>query len=390
MTDTKTVYNKDNPFPSMLKARTRLTAPESGKEVHHLIFDIGGSGMAYKCGDSIAVFPKNDVAEVMEILDLLQIRPEIEVKLPFSGRSVSAFTALHEHLCISDLPRQFLEWFVAFLADADEASSIGNEMLCESKECQVAAKSYSLLEILKKFRNFRRMDANEMASKLRRLTPRLYSIASSPLDCPDEVHIVVNVVSYVNSIGNGRRGVASTYLANGMAVGIDTARIFVVNSIFSLPSDIHANMIMVGPGTGVAPFRGFLHERKCLRDRGEKIGHSWLFFGDRNYATDFLFRDELLGFKETGVLTNLHLAFSRDQGKKIYVQDRIWENRGEVWSWILDGAYVYVCGDASRMAVDVENVLKKIAIEVGALDERHAEEFFRSMKRDRRYQRDVY
>jgi sulfite reductase (NADPH) flavoprotein alpha-component len=383
-------YDKNNPFPAKLKARTRLTAPESGKDVRHLVFDIGGSEMAYKCGDSIAVFPKNDIVEVAEILDLLKIQPDTEVELSFSKRKVPIFTALHEHLCVKNLSRQFLEWFVSSMDGADEISYVDEKMLCSDRECQITAQSHSLLEILRKFKSLRKINGEDLVPRLRRLTPRLYSIASSPLETPNEVHIVVNVVNYVNFLGNERRGVASTYLANDMNIGVDRARVFIVNSMFALPPEADASMVMVGPGTGVAPFRGFLRERKLQMDRGEVIGRNWLFFGDRNYATDFLFKDEFLEFKELGVLTNLHLAFSRDQEKKIYVQDRIWENREELWSWILDGAYVYVCGEAARMAIDVENTLRRIAVEVGNFDEVRADEFFKLLKKNRHYQKDVY
>jgi sulfite reductase (NADPH) flavoprotein alpha-component len=175
-----------------------------------------------------------------------------------------------------------------------------------------------------------------------------------------------------------------------MNIGTDTANIFIVNSVFALPTDANADIIMVGPGTGVAPFRGFLQERQCMKNKMGNIGNSWLFFGDRNYATDFLFKDEFLNFKQSGVLTNLHLAFSRDQEKKIYVQDRIWENREEIWSWILDDAYLYVCGNASNMANDVENTFKKIAMEVGNFDAASADDFFRKLRKTRHYQKDVY
>jgi sulfite reductase (NADPH) flavoprotein alpha-component len=363
---------------------------ESNKNVQHLVFDISGSDITYKCGDSVAILPKNNIVEVATILDLLKIQPDAEVEISQSGKRVSIFSALYEHFCITNLSRKFLEWFLDFVSDSNDISYIGDEMLCSDEKCTMAAKSYSLLELLKKFKNLCRIDAKELVRNLRKLAPRLYSIASSPLQNRDEIHVVVNVVSYTNFIGNRRHGIASTYLANDMNIGTDTANIFVINSMFALPADQTANIIMVGPGTGIAPFRGFLQEREHLKNRGGKIGSSWLFFGDRNYATDFLFRDEILNFKDSGILTNLHLAFSRDQDKKIYVQDRMWENREDLWSWILDYAYIYVCGNASNMAVDVDNTLKRIAKEVGNLDAERSDEFFKTLKKNRFYQRDVY
>jgi sulfite reductase (NADPH) flavoprotein alpha-component len=384
------VYSRDNPFPAKLKSRVRISGTGSEKNVQHLVFDIAGSDMVYKCGDSIAVLPKNSIVDVAEILDLLKIQPDTAVEIPGARKRISIFSALYEHFCITNLPRKFLEWFAATMTDSDEISHMDGRILCADDECKIAAKLHSLLEMLKKFRALRRVDAQEIVANLNKLMPRLYSIASSPLANSNEVHIVVNVVSYVNFIGNTRHGIASTYLANDMNIGADTANVFIVSSMFAMPTDVSAKIIMIGPGTGVAPFRGFLQERQCLEHRGERIGSSWLFFGDRNYETDFFFRDEFLNFKDSGILTNLHLAFSRDQEKKIYVQDRMWENREELWSWILDDAYIYVCGNASNMAVDVGNVLKKIAMEVGNFDEARAGEFFKSLRRSRHYQMDVY
>jgi sulfite reductase (NADPH) flavoprotein alpha-component len=327
---------------------------------------------------------------VAEILDLLKIQPDIQVQLPNSQKKKSIFSALYEHFCITNLSRQFLKWFARFITDFDEISYIGDKILCDGDECVVTAKSYSLLEILKKFKNLRFIEANELVANLNRLMPRLYSIASSPLMHRNEIHIVVSVVSYVNFIGNKRHGIASTYMARDMNVGTDTANIFVINSMFALPTDATAKIIMVGPGTGIAPFRGFLQERQCLRNRGNDVGDSWLFFGDRNFATDFLFKDELLDFKDSGILTNLHLAFSRDQEKKVYVQNRMWENREELWSWILDDACIYLCGNAANMAADVDKTLKNIAMEVGGLGGTRTDDFFKLLRKNRRYQKDVY
>ncbi|MDR1401714.1 MAG: hypothetical protein LBI81_02025 [Puniceicoccales bacterium] len=384
------IYNRNNPFQAKLKSRVRITAAESDKNVQHLIFDISGSDITYKCGDSVAILPKNNIVEVAEILDLLKIQPDTEMEISNCGKKISIFSALYEHFCITNLSRQFLEWFVDFVSDSEDVMYIGDKILCSDDRCAMTAKSYSLLEILKKFKNLRRIDAKELVANLRKLAPRLYSIASSHLQNRDEIHVVVSVVSYTNFVGNSRHGIASNYLANDMNVGTDTANIFVISSMFALPTDPGANIIMIGPGTGIAPFRGFLQERQCLKNKGEKIGSSWLFFGDRNYATDFLFKDEILNFKDSGVLTNLHLAFSRDQEKKIYVQDRMWENREDLWSWILDYAHIYVCGNASNMAADVDNTLRRIAMEVGKMDAERSNEFFNSLRKNRFYQRDVY
>jgi sulfite reductase (NADPH) flavoprotein alpha-component len=383
------IYNRDNPFLAKLKSRTRINGLDSDKNVQHLVLDIAGSGLTYKCGDSIGVLPKNDMAEVKNILGLLKIQPDMEVKLPFIEKKIPILTALYEKLCITSLSKHFFEWFSIFITDTDEASYVKNQILGDAQECKTLPKAYSLLDVLDKFRSYQDLNINELATKLPRLMPRLYSIASSPLVSRDEIHIVVNVVSYTSVGGSVRHGVASTYLANGLNIG-ENIGMFLVNSTFALPPDATANMIMIGPGTGIAPFRGFLQEKQVLKNRGEEIGNSWLFFGDRHYATDFLFKEELLEFKNSGVMTNLDLAFSRDQEQKVYVQDKIWENRQKLWSWISNGAYIYLCGNASSMAVDVDNTLKRIAIEMGNFDEDHANKFFQSLKESKRYQKDVY
>ncbi|MDR2628934.1 MAG: hypothetical protein LBC30_03025 [Puniceicoccales bacterium] len=383
------IYNRDNPFTAHLKFRRRLNDQTSDKNVQHLVFDVSNGDISYKCGDSIAVFPKNNEGEVAEILRLLKIAPETQVKLPFLGEKISILSALGEYLCITNLSDQFWKWLAEIETDSAMGLFVNDKILSSDPECQVLAKSYSLLEILAKFDGHCKVEPGELVSKLRRLTPRLYSIASSPLVDRNEIHIVVGVVSYTSAIGNKRNGIASNYLAHHANIG-EGIRIFVVKSMFALPTNAESNIIMVGPGTGIAPFRGFLQERQCMAAKGDKVGKSWLFFGDRNRATDFLFEEELQTFKDSDILTNLDLAFSRDQENKIYVQDRIWEHREELWSWISDGAYVYVCGNASKMAVDVENTLKKIAMELGNFIEDGANDFFKSLKDNRRYQKDVY
>ncbi|MDR3144565.1 MAG: hypothetical protein LBT64_03660 [Puniceicoccales bacterium] len=370
------VCDRNNPFLARLKARSRVTAPGSDKNVQHLIFDTSGGDVHYGCGDSVAIMPKNNAAAVSDILGFLGISPDAMVNVG-NAAMVSIFSALVENFCVTHLPQKFFEWFSSVAAD------VGGEQLEKLKTC-------SLVEILAKHRPKLPIGADELLPNLRKLTPRMYSIASSPLAYPDEIHIVVNVVSHADEFGNIVPGVASSYLANGMRVGIDAASIFVVKSMFALPTDASTRLIMIGPGTGIAPFRGFLQERQHLRNNGTKTGDSWLFFGDRHAATDFLFRDEILGFKDLGVLTKLDLAFSRDQEDKVYVQDRILENREELWEWITEGAYVYVCGNASRMAVDVDNALRRVAMDVGGMDAERADDFFKTLKRDRRYRRDVY
>lgn len=384
------VFDRNNPFPARLIYRKRLTSLDSQKNVQHIVFDISGSDMVYKCGDSVAIFPKNNLVEVATVIEKLHLQPQEMVKLAGREQSVTLLVALQEYCGITHLPKKFLEWFAGLLEDNHETEYIDHHMLCEDDECKVAAKSYSLLEMVEKFSSVRAVTAQALVDHLNKLSPRLYSIASSPLSSPNELHLVVNVVNYTNAVGNERHGIASTYLGEDMIVGQGTANLFIVRSLFALPTDYSIPVIMVGPGTGVAPFRGFLQERAALLKAGKAVGRNWLFFGDRNYKSDFLFKDEFLDFQKEGVLTHLNLAFSRDQAEKIYVQDRLWENREELWSWILDGACFYVCGNASRMAVDVETMFRKIAQEVGHMSPEQTDDFLKKMIKERRYQKDVY
>ena len=227
--------------------------------------------------------------------------------------------------------------------------------------------------------------AADFAAPLRKLQPRLYSISSSPKAHPGEVHLTVAVVRY-DLNGRPRKGVCSTFFAD--RVGTDTkVPVFVHRSpSFKLPADGSKPIIMVGPGTGVAPFRAFLEERRAVA----ATGRNWLFFGDQKALCDFLYREELEAMKQDGLLTRLDTAFSRDQAQKIYVQDRMMENAGEIWSWLQEGGYFYVCGDAKRMAKDVDAALHKIAATAGQLSTEQAVDYVKQLKSEKRYLRDVY
>lgn len=227
-------------------------------------------------------------------------------------------------------------------------------------------------------------EANGLVASLRRLQPRLYSIASSPKAHPDSVHLTVGIVRYALN-GRSRKGVCSTFLAD--RVGEESLPVFVHSSpAFRPPTDSETPMIMVGPGTGIAPFRGFLQEREAVGARGRH----WLFFGDQKSACDFLYRDEIEGFRKRGILHRLDTAFSRDQAEKIYVQHRMLEAAEELWGWLQDGAAFYVCGDAKRMARDVDDALHAVCVQAGGLTIEAAAEYVRELRKAKRYQRDVY
>lgn len=229
------------------------------------------------------------------------------------------------------------------------------------------------------------LSAQDLVDNLKKLMPRLYSIASSPCKFPQEIHLTIAVVRY-QSLEKPRIGVCSTYLADRICLQEPSVPVFVSHSHFGLPEDHRVNIIMVGPGTGIAPFRAFLQERATQPNTGK----SWLFFGDQHKATDFLYETEMRDYLQQGVLDDLDLAWSRDQGRKVYVQDKMREKAEKLWAWLQNGAYFYVCGDAKRMAKDVDQTLHDIAQEVGGLSEADAKAYIKDLKKEKRYQRDVY
>ncbi len=273
-----------------------------------------------------------------------------------------------------------IERLVECAADPEEADHLTRLRDVEDDWIDTA----DLLDVLRRHPSAR-IDAEELASLLSPLQPRLYSISSSLRAHPEEVHLTVGVVRYEKG-DRLRKGVASTYLAERLAPGAEV-RVFVHPSHrFQLPDDGDTPMIMVGPGTGIAPFRAFLEERQAVNTRGK----NWLFFGDQSRATDFLYEEELRDFQQCGLLTRLDTAFSRDQAEKVYVQNRMLERARELWDWLEEGAHFYVCGDAKRMATDVDRALQQVIAEQGDLSAEAAKDYVANMTRTGRYQRDVY
>jgi sulfite reductase (NADPH) flavoprotein alpha-component len=332
-------YSKSNPFPARLKTNRRLNGEGSAKDTRHFEIVLEGSGLDYEVGDALGVVPANCAEFVQEILDAAGLDGEESVATP-SGVEKALRLALVQDFDLKP-----------FLAELPA----------------------------------RGINAKELAGKLRRLQPRLYSISSSPKAHPGEVHLTVGVLHYELS-GKGRKGVCSTFLAD--RVGTETpVPVFVHASPgFKLPKDPSTPIIMVGPGTGIAPFRAFLEERRAVGTTGS----NWLLFGDQRAATDFLYREELEAWQKEGFLHRLDTAFSRDQAEKIYVQNRMLENASELWEWLERGAHFYVCGDASRMARDVDAALHKICETGGGLTSDAAAEYVRHLKMQKRYCRDVY
>jgi sulfite reductase (NADPH) flavoprotein alpha-component len=354
-----------------------LNKAGSGKEVRHFEIDLDGSGLTYEPGDALGVLPTNCPTLVQDILTHLRCNGEEPVGI--NGADVPLREALSRYLDITKSSNDLLSTVARRARDCELARLLEPGRSAELKNWLWGRGVIDVLELLSE-----PLPAAEFVKVLRKLSPRLYSVASSPKAHPRQVHLTVSAVRY-ESHGRARKGVASTFLAD-RAVDAD-AKIFVQPSHgFKLPKSGDTPIIMIGPGTGIAPFRAFLEERQVTGAKGK----NWLFFGDQKHSTDFLYEEELTKWLRDGHLTRLDLAFSRDQVEKIYVQHRMVEQAVELWSWLQEGAHFYVCGDASRMAKDVDAALHRIVERAGGLDAEAAAEFVEGLKAEKRYQRDVY
>ncbi len=371
------VFSRENPGKLQLLERVRLSGIRSAKDIYRLIFT--AKDVDYSPGDSLGIFPKNDHVEVEQILQLLHFNGDEQIDL--KGEYITIRDALKEKYCITHLPKRFL---IFFRENLDETQcKLFDEHFFYANEDR-----YSLYELLSTF-NTVHISPNELCKLLKKTAPRFYSIASAKSLQKEKLHLIVNTVSYTSALGNVRYGVVSSFINNRLKIG-ECVDAYVVNSSFKLPRDESRDVIMIGPGTGLAPFMSFLYDTEARKQAGKTIGRSWLFFGDQHEATDFLEHDELKRLLDARILTRLELAFSRDQEEKIYVQDRMWESRDELWDWLINGASFYICGNANRMAVDVEHMLKKIAMFCGCLDENEATNWLIDLKSQGRYQKDVY
>lgn len=372
------VFGKTNPFPAKLLKNRCLNRPGSSKEVRHYEISLDGSGMNYEAGDALGVMPMNCPELVEEIIGALRAKPGDLVSI--GEDHLELREALLRRL---DITKPSQEFFAA-IANAAPACELGALLDLEKREdMRKWLHGRGVIDLLLLLEE--PMPVADFVKRLKRLTPRLYSIASSPKAHPGEVHLTVSAVRY-ESHGRGRKGVASTFLADRVG-DAGMVKVFVQPSHgFRPPANPSAPMIMVGPGTGIAPFRAFLEERQAT---GAK-GWNWLFFGDQKRETDFLYEEELTAWRNDGHLRRLDLAFSRDQANKVYVQDRMREYSGELWNWLENGAHFYVCGDASRMARDVDAALHRVVEEVGGRTAEDAKTYVAKMKSEKRYQRDVY
>jgi len=378
-------YSKDNPFPARVTESRLLNKPGSAKETKHFAVNIAGSGLHYKPGDSLGVFPSNRPSEVEELLQRLGATGSEPVTLPRTTAPVSLREALTERVALAGPPRKMIETLAAAATDPAEKAKLTGLLAPEAKEIVAEfLREREFVDLLAEFPSAK-LTPQAFIDHLRRLQPRLYSIASSARAYPDEAHLAVAVVRYETN-GRHRVGVCSSFLGDRVQVGTTPVPVFVSSSHFRPPEDGAKDVIMIGPGTGIAPFRAFVQERVVTG----ATGRSWLFFGDQHAATDFLYEDEWKEFLAKGQLTRLDTAFSRDQALKIYVQDRMRENGAELWAWIQNGAHFYVCGDAKRMAKDVDMALHDLIATHGKMLLPDAVEYVKQMKKDHRYQRDVY
>ena len=378
-------YSKDNPFLAQVTESRLLSKPGSGKETWHFVVNLAGSGLRYKAGDSLGIFPTNCLAEVAEMLQRLGATGDEPVRLPRATGPISFREALTSKLALAGPTRKIIETLAAKATSADEKAKLTELLAPEAKEVLTSfLYEREFVDLLAEFPSAR-LSPQELVDHLRRLMPRLYSIASSSKVYPSEVHLTIAIVRYCTN-GRERGGVCSTFMADRVQVGTTPAPVFVSHSHFGPPQDNTKDCIMVGPGTGIAPFRAFVQERVAEGARGR----NWVFYGDQKRATDFLYEEEWLDYLAKGHVAHLDLAWSRDQLKKIYVQDRMRENAAELWSWIEGGAYFHVCGDAKRMAKDVDAALHEIVAKEGGLTAEQAAEYVKQMKKDKRYQRDVY
>ncbi|WP_367155483.1 sulfite reductase subunit alpha [Methylomonas sp. HYX-M1] len=375
----KPAYNRKNPFPAKLLVNRLLTAEHSSKETRHYEISIAGSGLSYEAGDALCVVPTNCpdlVAQIVKALGCTGSEDE-----PVGGELMPLSEALRTHFEIKTPSKELVEEIARRSGDQQL-----NALLQAGDKDQLSDYLWGrdTLDLLLQFPSVE-LSAAEFLALLKPLQHRAYSISSSSKQHPDAVHLTVASVRY-DAHGRHHKGVCSTYLADLVDADSDVKIFFTPNNNFRVPADDNLPMIMVGPGTGIAPFRAFLQERRARNANGK----NWLFFGDRNAATDFIYRNEIEDMQATGILTRLDLAFSRDQEQKIYVQDRMKEHGAELFAWLEQGGYFFVCGDAYRMAKDVDQALHDIIREHGKLTLVDTVEYVNNLKKEKRYVRDVY
>ena len=380
--DSASLYSRKNPFPALHKVNRVLSGSGSSKETRHHEICLADSGLAYEVGDSLGVFPRNNPELVDQILGVAGLSGAAEVTGP-DGQLKPLRNLLIGDVVITAPGKEFLAAVVAKAGDAASVLAGLTQDQTRKKELEDYLWGREVIDLLLEFKGLQ-WEASEFAKVLRKLQPRLYSIASSRKAVGDAVHLTIATVRY-ESLGRHREGVASSYLADRSLGG--NVPVFVhAAKHFRLPEDESTDVVMVGPGTGIAPFRAFLQDRAATG----ASGRNWLFFGEQRKASDFLYEEELMDWKRRGVLAELDVAFSRDQPEKIYVQHRMRERSAELYAWLEAGAYFYVCGDAERMAKDVEAELVAVVRRESGRSEEASLEYVKALKDAKRYRKDVY
>ncbi|WP_029590973.1 NADPH-dependent assimilatory sulfite reductase flavoprotein subunit [Franconibacter pulveris] len=371
-----TPYTKEAPLTATLAVNQKITGRDSGKDVRHLEIDLGDSGLRYQPGDALGVWYQNDPALVQELVELLWLKGDEPVEV--EGKTLPLSEALQWHFELTVNTANIVENYATLTRNEQLLALVGDKA-----KLQHYAATVPIVDMVR-FAPAQ-LDADKLLGLLRPLTPRLYSIASSQAEVESEVHITVGVVRY-DIEGRPRAGGASSFLADRLEEDGEV-RVFIEhNDNFRLPANPDTPVIMIGPGTGIAPFRAFMQQRAAEGAQGK----NWLFFGNPHFTEDFLYQVEWQRYVKEGVLNRIDLAWSRDQKEKIYVQDKLRQQGAELWRWINDGAHIYVCGDATRMARDVDQALLEVIAEHGAMDAEAADEYLSELRVERRYQRDVY
>ena len=369
-------YSKEAPLTASLSVNQKITSCDSEKDVRHIEIDLGDSGLRYQPGDALGVWYQNDPELVKELVELLWLKGDESVTV--DGKTLPLAEALQWHFELTVNTANIVENYATLTRSETLLPLVGDKA-----KLQHYAATTPIVDMVRF--SPAQLDAETLITLLRPLTPRLYSIASSQAEVENEVHVTVGVVRY-DIEGRARAGGASSFLADRVEEEGEV-RVFIEhNDNFRLPANPETPVIMIGPGTGIAPFRAFMQQRAA----DEAPGKNWLFFGNPHFTEDFLYQVEWQRYVKEGVLNRIDLAWSRDQKEKIYVQDKLREQGAELWRWINDGAHIYVCGDANRMAKDVEQALLEVIAEFGGMDTETADEFLSELRVERRYQRDVY
>ncbi|MFC4766024.1 assimilatory sulfite reductase (NADPH) flavoprotein subunit [Effusibacillus consociatus] len=377
----QTEYSRSNPFQAVVLENLNLNGRGSDRETRHLELSLEGSTLQYEPGDCLGIYPKNHPRLVDELIEAMGWKPEDLVPINKNGEECPVREALSSHYEITVLTKPLLEQ----AAKLSSGSGL-QELLAAGREQALRdyIRNRDLLDLVQDY-SLKGVSAKEFVPILRKLPARLYSISSSSKAYPDEVHLTIRKVRY-EAHGRYRYGVCSNYIADRLKAG-DSLPVFVHhNPNFKLPQNPDTPIIMIGPGTGVAPFRAFLGERE---ENGAK-GKTWLFFGDQHFSTDFLYQIDWQRWLKEGVLTRMDVAFSRDTDQKVYVQHRMLEKSKELYQWLQEGACIYVCGDEKKMAHDVHAALATILEQEGGLSSEEAVEYLKRMQQEKRYQRDVY